>query len=452
MNDDNAGQPVRTTVSIVPVNGRQFVSGLFWQPLTRPRAYMKEAREIGKREGMDIVAIRHAVIMQAGFVAKNQGVLKGMYSLAASLASLLGNSWVGVFEIEDDVFALVAVHDGAIVPGCDLVGDRDEISSKLRVVYNYFSWEKVYAPASFDFGGEPLDIKKLLHPSNLKRENQLRPLTFGLSPKELTLIAVAAALLVGGLVGYSQWMRHQENERREAAIRAEQAKRAELERLNAKAKQEQTQKALDHPWSKQPAAEDFARECMRPLYGLQLYVGGWVFNEGKCDGKSLIAVYKRKDNTTISEFQTEATTLFPSPAAIAADGDSASVTLQLDIQYGGDDPLRPVGEATAEFSSQLQKLGIAIRLTEKPVAPPTPPAQAQAQALPGQQAAKDAQPPQAPVPDWKTFAFKIETDLSPDTVFAGMRSEGLRFTVMNVRLQEDAAKLTWNLAGELNAK
>lgn len=155
MNQENATPSVASTapVTITTVNGKQFVSGLFWQPLTRPRAYMKEAREIGKREGMDIVAIRHSTIMQAGFVGKNQGVLKGMYSIAATLAGKLGSSWLGVFELDDGRYVFVAVNDGAIVPGCDMVGDRDEVREKLAYIYGLFSWEKVYVPANFEYGG-----------------------------------------------------------------------------------------------------------------------------------------------------------------------------------------------------------------------------------------------------------------------------------------------------------
>ena len=48
----------RPAAAIITINGNRFVSGLLWQSLTRPRGYMKEAKEIGKREGLDIVAIR----------------------------------------------------------------------------------------------------------------------------------------------------------------------------------------------------------------------------------------------------------------------------------------------------------------------------------------------------------------------------------------------------------
>jgi len=107
----------RPAATIVSINGNRFVSGLLWQALTRPRGYMKEAKEIGKREGLDIVAIRDtAEVKQAGFVSKADGAYKGMYSLAAALAGQLGDTWIGAFKLPDDRYAMVAVDSGAIIP------------------------------------------------------------------------------------------------------------------------------------------------------------------------------------------------------------------------------------------------------------------------------------------------------------------------------------------------
>jgi hypothetical protein len=433
-------RPVKASVSIVSINNHPFVAGLYWQPLTRLRAYMKEAREIGKRENMDIVTIRRGVIMQAGFVAKNQGAVKGMYSLAASLASQLGNSWLGVFEIDADRFALVAVHDGAIVPGYDLIGDRNEIGNKLRTVYNYFTWGEVYAPASFGFGGSPLDIGTLLQSGNLKKANQLHPLTFGLSRKEIALLASVLLVVVGSLAGYAQWVSYQERLRREAAIRAEQARRTELTQ-NENAKTEQ--QVLDHPWAKQPAVADFVYGCIHTIYGLHLSVGGWLFQEAQCNGKAVLANYKRRDIASINDFLVESQAVYGvTPIIDAGNGDSASVSLPLEIPPGGDDPLRPADQATADFVSHLQAMGIAIKLTEKPFL-----AQAPAGTnLPGQPT-RPATP--LPTPNWKTYIFAVETEIAPGVVFADIHPDGLRFTEIAVRLNDP--RLTWNIVGELNA-
>lgn len=85
-----------STVRIITVMSA-FVTGLFWQPLTSPRSYMSEARNIGKKRNWDIVAIRKSARIQAGFVSKDAGVMKGMYSLAAALAGQLGDSWIESF-------------------------------------------------------------------------------------------------------------------------------------------------------------------------------------------------------------------------------------------------------------------------------------------------------------------------------------------------------------------
>ena len=105
-------------VSILSYHGNKFVSGLFWRPLSSQRQYMKEARKLGKEEHLDIVAIRHSpTVIQAGFVSKSQGAVKGMYSLASALSGQFDGDFLACWKIDEDRYALVATLDGAIVPG-----------------------------------------------------------------------------------------------------------------------------------------------------------------------------------------------------------------------------------------------------------------------------------------------------------------------------------------------
>ncbi|MDF5962754.1 type 4b pilus protein PilO2 [Pseudomonas aeruginosa] len=109
-------------VSILSYHGNKFVSGLFWRPLSSQRQYMKEARKLGKEEHLDIVAIRHSpTVIQAGFVSKSQGAVKGMYSLASALSGQFDGDFLACWKVDEDRYALVATLDGAIVPGQDLV-------------------------------------------------------------------------------------------------------------------------------------------------------------------------------------------------------------------------------------------------------------------------------------------------------------------------------------------
>lgn len=438
------GMASSVPVTITTINGKQFASGLFWQPLTRPRAYMKEAREIGKREGMDIVAIRHSTIMQAGFVAKNQGVLKGMYSMAASLAGKLGSSWLGVFELDDGRYVFVAVNDGAIVPGCDMVGDRDEVRDKLSYVYGLFTWDKVYVPADFDYGGETVDIKTLLSPGNLKGEYRLKQLTFGLTRRELIVGSIVAIAATVAVFGYSQWKTEQERRIREERIRADQIRQQQLAELNAKAKREQGVKALEHPWSKLPSPEEFVKGCGDAINAVPLTLRGWIVAAVKCDGRAVDATYERGENATVNDFLAAARERFGADPDVADGGDKSNVrAVDLKLGYGGDDPLLPMAATLANFASHFQAIGI------KPTLKPKAEEVSKPQALPGQE------PVQAvveQVKDWKTVEFSFDTEYAPETLMAGLDGTGMRFTELSVGLAKDAATLTWHVAGEIYAK
>ncbi|HFQ8479583.1 TPA: type 4b pilus protein PilO2, partial [Pseudomonas aeruginosa] len=120
-------------VSILSYHGNKFVSGLFWRPLSSQRQYMKEARKLGKEEHLDIVAIRHSpTVIQAGFVSKSQGAVKGMYSLASALSGQFDGDFLACWKVEEDRYALVATLDGAIVPGQDVVTTLDEARDRVR--------------------------------------------------------------------------------------------------------------------------------------------------------------------------------------------------------------------------------------------------------------------------------------------------------------------------------
>ncbi|WP_256664637.1 MULTISPECIES: type 4b pilus protein PilO2 [unclassified Pseudomonas] len=165
------------TAQILSYHGKSFVSGLQWHPLGSLTGYMKEAREYGRLHKMDIVAIRRTPnVIQAGFVARSAGAMKGMYSLAAALAGQLGQSWLAAWQVPGDEprYALVAVIDGAVIPGYDLVGSATEIQRKVaQLESRALTFDETYLPIEFGLGGKPLDIDELLQPSNLKRDYAL---------------------------------------------------------------------------------------------------------------------------------------------------------------------------------------------------------------------------------------------------------------------------------------
>lgn len=439
--------PKTAAITVATVAGKKFVAGLFWQPLTKPRAYRKEAQEIGKREGMDIVTIRRSTIMQAGFAPKGQGAIKGMHSLAAALAGKLGNSWIGVFDVGDDQFALVAVDDGAIIPGCDVIGARDDIFKRLKHYYNAAQWGHVYVPADFDFGGEEADAAALLADDSFTtkewREFRLQPLKFGLTPKEMMTYGIFVAAVLAAAWGALQYREQQLRQERDARIRAEQARLVELERVTANTKKEKAVKTLEHPWVKVASSDDFVRGCGGAIETLPLSVGGWLFDTASCDGAVVKATYARKENATANGMIAEAEGRFDAAPAFSQGHDQAELTRMVKLLYGGDDALSPVGEMLPAMASAFQGLGIKTTFTEKTVAPLAP------KTLPG---AKPAEIEAPPTPDWKTYSFNFNTETAPGVIFSGRSWSGMRVIKLEVKLAPDSAKLTWTVIGEVYAK
>lgn len=434
-------------VTIVRINGRDFVSDLMWRPLSKPRAYMAEARQIGKLEGMDIVAIRSgATIIQAGFVRKSDGVTRGMYSLACALAGQFQErAWIGAFELPTGEYALVAVFDGLVIPGCDIIGERQEIRNRLIEIDSQegVKFERVYHPDDFEYRGEQLNIEELLIPSKLSKDYALKQLTFGLTKKELLLAGSAASLLVFGAIGYFQWVNYQEQQAREEAIRQEERRQQELAELQARAGGLDLQaSALTHPWADMPGIADFLNGCQGAINSMPLSLGGWPVSSAICTGTTLEVAFERvPGGTTFSQFIEAAAKRFPAPPVLLEGGERAVVGDEITLGAGGDDELLPVDEMRSAFTSHMQRMELKVEIVEAPATPSAPPTQA----LPGQE------PPAAPpAPDWKKFTFTLTTEQAPETVFSELSLPGIRLTEISVNRSD--ITLSWTIKGDIYAR
>lgn len=432
----------------VTINGKGFVSGLLWQPLQRPRAYMAEAREIGKADGMDIVAIRTGQTMiQAGFVKKGNGIGKGMYSLASALAGLIDvDAWIGAFQLPDGQYALVAVHQGLIVPGCDLIGDKQQIRNLLLEKDSQvrgLQFDKVFHPDDFEWRGEPLEVESVLTPGRLKKEFALKQLAFGLSKNEVIAIASVVIVLVISAIATQQWFAYQDQLAREEAARQAAIEEERLARLRAEAGENVTAQALAHPWASKPTVHDFLTGCQGAINALPLALGGWEFVSAICTTDAFEMVYARpKSGPSFAQFAMAAADRFSSPAMLLDGGDRAGLGDQVTLPAGGDEELHTKDELQSLFTSHMQKLELKPSIAEVPYIPPVP----TEQSLPGE-------PEQAlpPTPDWKTFSYSFDTDYSPETVFGAFNLDGVRLTEITVA-RSVTSQLTWSFKGEMYAR
>lgn len=445
--DDMMPAPASVTTTVI--GGKTFVSGLLWRSLANPRSFKKEAQEIGKREGMDIVTIRHTNIIQAGFAPKGQGAGKGMYSLAAALAGKLGNSFIGVFELGQGRYAFLAVHDGAIVPSSDFIGDRESVEERLRYFYGNSTFNQVYTPANFDFGGEEASIQDVLGEGSFTRRQwssyQLRPLKFGMTRAEMVRLLIFIALGLLLLVGFQKYREYQEEQDRLARIKAEIARKQEAERIQAMTKKGKTVQEVIHPWVKEPSVDDFVKECSDSINRHPLSIGGWLFESATCDGVKTTAWYRRVEPGTAESFSKELKLFADSVPTFTSNFDTATITQQVNVLLSGDDPLVEADVALADYGSSFQTAGLQVNFVQSQAEAKKP------AALPGQHAPAEAAQ-ELPPPQWKTYTFAFDGEKAPATVFAGRQWTGVRLTKIGVKLAAETASLSWSINGKLYAK
>jgi len=431
--------------SILVINGMRFVSGLFWQPLSSPRNYMKEAREIGKRRKWDVVAIRKAPLrIQAGFVSKSAGATKGMYSLASSLAGVLGDQWIGAFAVGNDRYAIVAIEKGSVVPGFDAVVARDEALERLQAGINLgvFSESQIFAPRDFSFAKEEKDIASLLVPKAMKTRYKLKQLTFGLTTKELVLIIAAAVALIASAYGFHVWSEMNAKREREQRILIEQQRQKALAELNARTRREQSLAALKHPWAMMPSTTEMARVCVKEIGAMPLSGGGWLFDTASCGTSGMSLTLKRQAYATLEDLYKWAASAFPGVPVVLQDTDTASLKLPVEMQLTGDEPIDELKDVNTALRSHFQSLDTALTIKEKPMVLPKMPEPA-----PGEP------PLPAPVPDWKQFVFEYASELNPELLFQDMTlMNGIRLVEISASLKGDVGTLNWNVKGELYAK
>ena len=430
--------------NITSVNGKQFVSGLFWQQLSSPNSFMKEARAIGAKNGWDVVAIRRGLRIQAGFVSKKIGAIKGMYSLAAALAGQLGPFWLGAFELEDGRYAVVGVKDNSIIPGFDLICDREEALAKLHEGASLmgFSDDSMYAPLDFSFSQHERKLADLLQPKRLKSDYRLKQLKFGLTTKELVRYSLAGVLAVAGVFSYTQYQAYEKKKLFEQQVREAEQRAAELQRLNDNTKKAQTVKALAHPWAKLPAATVFVKACVSVIDSVPLSVGGWTFDAATCGDNGVEITYKRTTlGTTVKTFLEEAEGLFVAAPKFKDEAKTVIVQRRWEAEFAGDEPLEPSGATITDVTAYFQALEVPVRFEDRPVTVPPAPA-----VVPGEVAVP------APVPDWKEIVFNFKSGLSP-VEFSDVlgRHTGMRIKEIKVELKDEAA-LEWNIKGEIYAK
>jgi hypothetical protein len=351
----------------------KFVSGLFWQVLSRPREAKAEAKELGESMNFDFLLIRSAgSVMQAGFCARSDGATEGMTSIAALFSRAIESdnpplNWIAVVALPNGDFAYSAVRDGAFLPDGDFAGSKEEVINRMTSDYGLGDWELVVCPEDFGFpNSQEKSFEDFLAMDSKGRykavpSTVIEPVKRQIPWKQISIVVGTILVLgVGGMAGLSYYEKLQ-TERQEAMV-AEQKARMEAE---AQAKARATP-----PWATLPDPMKMLASCEEEIFQLPIMPAGWDFEGALCNREGKVkAGFKRIENAgTIFDIKNE----FGNKVRIDWGGDAAIHEYEIKFALAKNDQLLKADEVVEKLVGTAQSLDLKVAVKDAAKAGPIP--------------------------------------------------------------------------------
>lgn len=447
---------------VVRINNKSFVVGLFWQPLRSLSGAKKEAVIIANREGLNHMVIYSSSMIQVGLADVPTDKIKeykGSYSLACVLAEELKNkgvvTWVGAFVLDKYSSIMVAVRDGAIIPGCDVIGTHDEISASLQNVIHMHPWDRVYVSGTELFGisgdidsnilvEEPLSslVTKKKYPSAYR----LTPTKVGISPK---FIGFLGGLIFLGGAAYGALMYFDALQAQKDLLDSlvnKQEHEARLQARRAQLLKEVEASAPIPPWFAKPQPHLVLEACVDAIHGVEPYIAGWRVTKLNCNYPSGLDVdLVITQGATMRDFRNEAMRL--KSLGIIRDyivnPESGSISIELpQIESRGETGAEDKQEWLIGWVSHFQSLIIGSQITPEEV-PASTPISLEAIELLGERPATPDNP------WWGRYTWSFESGyLTPLDILSAPLPKG--FVVDSVTLEDsESDERRWSATGEM---
>jgi hypothetical protein len=434
---------------IIQIGRQRFVSGLFWQSLSRRRELRKEALELAHKLNFDLLIVRIGRdVAEAGFASAREGVQPGLLSLGALVSQAISTqgahydgrqqpapNWLGAFKIPDGRWAYFAVRDNLFLPNGDWLGTREEVFDRLIADYGLGGWNVVIGDAELEDLGFHNFYQRRLDDLLPQRNGKLRVQRWwALQPvrrtlgKPLLVGAGVAALVFGVAFGYVKYREHERQVQFDNMV-ALMRQRAAAKRNTAA----EAQAAVAHPWASQPIPSAMVHACLS-AFGI-LSPGGWQLDEFSCSQAAASYVWSRNGSTIGYLLAKEP------HAQIDGSGDRAVMTIPLAAPQIDDEPLGSETQIRLRLFDAFQPLGVALKLDVVQRRDDSSVKSAIVKSLPGEH-----KPPVA-APDWRVWRLSANlAGIAPSLVAPLFDQPGVRLQKVSYR---DGA---WSVEGEIYAR
>lgn len=280
--------------------------------------------------------------IQAGFCPDVAGErVRGSFPMAAAIADVKPQPWLGVFRLADDLWWYIAVRDGnAILPDGDVVGTEAEILAARERHSGFDDWQYLE--------GGPDELSSLLDQARkLRRTGQLRRTdSQSLTPY---LISIAAIVVAG-----AAWWVHR-------AV-------TETHMPVAFAQRMAPHPAAPPAWLATPPPSALLDACVHSVDTIPLSVDGWRLTQVHC------ALHARTASASATWVRTNGASVASRPKGILAlDGNHVSEPMPLTLPNGaGSQTVLVQSRAVNRFWTVIQEFDLRARLSAATAVAPLP--------------------------------------------------------------------------------
>lgn len=333
---------------ILEIADKKWVAGLQWrsyEDTPSKSELIEEANVIGADWCCE--RIRQPELVQCGYCEAVDGISpKKIYSLAASIADVERNPWLGIYKIDEDLYWFIAVRDNqSILPNGDIIGTEAEVKEALDAVSGMSDWTILEG----DFERLESILKE-----EVKKPTPVRSL-FGPSPWIAPAIALSMAVIIG--IGVFAWWQHHEKqleqERRQAQIEAMKA-----------AKLKEQLKNFQTELQKLPFAQDVVSSCESVYDNLPVSYYGWLPKDISCTDRSATVNWAKGGNATVAHL--------PKNADFNNAGTMATQTFNFGFKHKSNNDVQDLFISKQQFMGAMQKYGAEMSFSAPPPLPPIP--------------------------------------------------------------------------------
>lgn len=271
------------------IEGQEWVMGMQW--LTYDEVM---SRGNLRAESADLSSPWYALrvnesVFQCGYCPAIDGIArpKKLASLAAMLADVRQQPWLGIFDLGEGLWWYIAIRDHyAVQLGGDVVGTADEIEAAARAHQGFGGWKREE--------GDFQKLTDLVNEAIAKRTKRTRVHSFAVSridpvPVAMTVGAVAVAAAVG-LLAYHFHAQRVLEEKRQQFLGAE-ARKAASERVP------DAHAILMHT----PAPSQWIQACGNSIKTVGYSQNGWLISETSCSDSMLSVKFERGPGATVAD-------------------------------------------------------------------------------------------------------------------------------------------------------